>query len=754
MAYLIQGTAQELAAIFDKEWMIVGCSDLQQGFAAIAKDLPRQSFWGTNEEAQYHLEQWRQSKAALNYAQGDMTGGNLYFFLDALSLFRKEEDSDENYSNNIKNIAFAYVNQNKECCGLMIFYRRDDPSQWLIGLSRNTVGSPQNKQITLLSSADLTFFVKKIKPQLNTTALLNVATSPTVRVVDRLNNPLLAELGADFLSQVVQFILREDAGCLDTKIERIESLLRFPQQQLPSAVSEVEYVEPKLLCSPNRALDVITSLKPPLALSRSLLLDCLAQPHGLSEAINAMVEQFTANDNINYSLIKMVVYFYEQEVLKQHADFLQDYLFKPCQGGVQWDDLQIHLTPMLLKQGYPAELIQRILAKKAYYKTVLYLFESGLSQNVRRHFNSPERLVTLDWIESNTHSDTARLCAIFWAKSTLTLAEYEQVLRATQQYPLLAKTLIALDQSGEKSVEDLKAIALNPNKHLPYTILYHFGSYLKKTNQNRLRELGSEALVLVTQAFSLFKTQELVDERFYAKVVENNARGTLLRTFLPQLLQVPNLKHRQKLIDLIYAGVDYGFTTLEKQAQTTQGQALRRTAMELSRRFICAQQMLLLGLPNQLMLFAASEEDEKATRFRTIILKVEEQCKRIDERIFATYRQGTKIGAWEKEKKEYRKCLYSTAYKALTESNYDFKPTLNAATQKVLSIVDPEIKSVAQEVLIAIANIIISVLSFGMANLIKYNATGMPWFFNHTKSGEELYSLSNDYSNVILTPSQ
>lgn len=49
---------------------------------------------------------------------------------------------------------------------------------------------------------------------------------------------------------------------------------------------------------------------------------------------------------------------------------------------------------------------------------------------------------------------------------------------------------------------------------------------------------------------------------------------------------------------------------------------------------------------------------------------------------------------------------------------------MKSAEKEILSIVDPEIKSIIHKVLVVIANIIITALTLGFANDLKESATG------------------------------
>ncbi|VEH37526.1 hypothetical protein [Legionella sainthelensi] len=126
-----------------------------------------------------------------------------------------------------------------------------------------------------------------------------------------------------------------------------------------------------------------------------------------------------------------------------------------------------------------------------------------------------------------------------------------------------------------------------------------------------------------------------------------------------------------------------------------------------------------------------------------------EQCKVVDGRLSGSQSHRHMFLQWEAEQKSYRKALYQIAYEGLTNPNANIRPKLQEAEDKILAIVDPEIKSDIYKALIVFANIIITALTLSFANVIKYKTTGNFWFFNQTRSGEELRALDREVFELI-----
>lgn len=263
MPYLIQGTASQLGHLFNAPWLTtVRCKE--KGASIIERDLHRTHFLGSVKQAQHHVAVWKNEDNKEFYIQGNMTAGCL-FDLPTIDLFKKENEADESYYLNKKNLHFAYVNEQQELCGCMLFYRKDNPSQWLIALSRNNASAPDKRQISLLTSEDISPYI------VNPNDLIRVEE------VDRVQNKLFDEVGSRSVIQLLEGALAADSGEINLRIKRILCILRFlplPTLGLADPI-DFEQLDLSKLFAENPVLDVLTEYHQ--FITSSMLLDCLSE---------------------------------------------------------------------------------------------------------------------------------------------------------------------------------------------------------------------------------------------------------------------------------------------------------------------------------------------------------------------------------------------------------------------------------------------------------------------------------------------
>ena len=149
---------------------------------------------------------------------------------------------------------------------------------------------------------------------------------------------------------------------------------------------------------------------------------------------------------------------------------------------------------------------------------------------------------------------------------------------------------------------------------------------------------------------------------------------------------------------------------------------------------------------------AIQEANDQSIRFRGIILRVEAQCKRIHE----TLRRGSysthQIKQWQKLDIQYRRALYRIAFEGLSRPEIQVQARIHKLQQRVLDIVDPQIRTVLYEAFILIINLLITLLTLGKANQIKEARTGNPWFLNQTVLGEQVRLLEKSILGEMDKP--
>lgn len=760
MAFLIHGSMQQLTQLFDQQWLASGHKD---NHLVLHKDLNRFPFLGSEEQAKQFLALWQSSPNKQFYCQGDLFGGNLYQLLEKDGFLLQKEGENthpQSYFERRVSLSFAYVNEQNEPCALQFFYRKDEPGQWLVAFSKNAHLAPQDRTVSLLASFDLNSYIKVAGGQ----------DTVVVSEVDFLANSLHEGLGSAFVKELFTRAFQPGTSIINSDIKRIRQLMRYfhlgDEAGLLSSPLALTALNLPQLFAVNRALDLITDYN--LKLSAPMLYECLAVPDGVRKEIEALV--LTGDELVNRCLLMSTLSFYEAGILDANRTFLQDQVLrKTLEQGYLWHEEQLSLVPFLIKKRYKADLFQLVLSNEAYYRAVSALVRLGLSQDIPSYFTDPDKLKELDYINRIADANTRDLCYTLWVKGQLTFNTYQEIINAAQRYPLMASTLLALDKEGVVSFQDLIDLALNPDEHLKKSFFYHFSLYFRpnesilekmdeaikhfghyfRLDESALEKLNTVELVRLNNACTVLKNTGYTDPNAYALVVKNNAPGALFRLFLPQLSTVVDENQQRILIELLYVGIDKGIVSQGKMAQEIEDPVLQKKAVSLHERFICVKQMQRLNFKNDLITLVAEPDHEGAAKLRHIILNVEAQCKKIDERLQGSQQDRAKLIAWQSMEIDYKKRLYDLAYKAILYPGSEFKAELEQIQNKVLKEIDPELKSMVHRTLIIIANIIISILTIGIANRIKNNATGNPWFFTQTASGEDLRAVDDDFCKTI-----
>ncbi|BCA97149.1 hypothetical protein TUM19329_35100 [Legionella antarctica] len=360
----------------------------------------------------------------------------------------------------------------------------------------------------------------------------------------------------------------------------------------------------------------------------------------------------------------------------------------------------------------------------------------------------------MEYIHRLEHVDAKKLCLIFWAKSNLKIEGYKKIVAETVAFPLLAETLVALDQGEVIPVETLKKLALNPLEHQQQSFLHHFSAQIAKLDsvKSYLKKLNVEELAeLIKSFFVLKKTGVPVSDK-YTLALRNNRKGQLLRLFLPNLEKVDNISYRKELINVLYTGVIYGPVRQGMIIKNITDRNLLALAKNLHERFICAKQIQELNFKKEIVALAAEDSGIKGRRLRKIILQVEEKCKFVHERLRVSVADQNMVRQWQRAEKNYRIMLYCIAYDGLTQLDVDVRGRIAQEERKVLDILDPEVTSFLKKAFIVIANIVITALTLGIANSIKMSSTGNYWFFNQTRLGEQIRALDREVIGVIDLP--
>lgn len=500
----------------------------------------------------------------------------------------------------------------------------------------------------------------------------------------------------------------------------------------------------------NTAQELVKQYK--LRLSSAMEKDLLSEKSGLKKELEKV--PFSSEERLYKSILQMVIVFYEENTLDQNRHLLQEHELIRQLSTLMWDDTQIKLIPFLIQNRFSINQIKELLFQESYYRSIFNLVEFGFTQDVPELLADQEKKEQLKFINNLTDDNCRKLCLIFWLKGNLSIKEIQEVVKASNEYPLLAETLIALDKTKTISIKQLKKLALDPQKHQQESILYHYATQFQTygLRKSELSKLNLDDLSALSRSFKLLKGTGITSDAAYRLVLKNNEKGQLLRLLLPQLAKIESRSHREVLINLLYTGVQKGVVTQGKALLQITDPDLLVLAKKLRERFICVQQLQDLGFRKDIISFAGEENNVGASRFRYVIMRVEEKCKDIHEKLLKSSIDRDKVGNWQNADEKYRQTLYSIAYDGITKAGVDLHLKMKNAEKEILRIVDPEVKSLIHKVLVVIANIVITALTLGFANNLKESETGNYWFFNQTRSGEVVRALNKEVLTIIDSP--
>lgn len=717
MFHVIQGNATQFWMAFNKK------EPQEPDRVVIDGDLSRVQFLGTSKKAAYYLEQWKNIAPALSYLQGDMTAESLKWMTFPRVLFQQQNETVEEAMAQIKMIHLAYVNSQNELCGLMVSYRKETPNQWMIGLIKNTNALPEDKHVVVLSSFDPKYFMIEQKDGL------------TSQSTDYEISQFIQGMGYPFLEKTItRLFVRDDMQPeslkLNLKVTRLALLTQIlcenEQANELARVASLDELDPDLLFAENRTLDLLEAyqLKVPFIVLR----ECIKKQSLLRKEIEALT--LLDNKKVNVVLLKMIFDFYEQEILPKAKEHLQASLQQPL------------FTKTI-------QFFHGCLSEKAYYFVIPLLNELGLMQEAMTLFDKAEKREVLKYINTLEEENLKKLCLVFWVKADLSIEAYQSIVANLQENPVFAKMLLALDKTQTISIQALQKMAVDRMALQRESIFYEFSDEFKwfEPIQFDLKGFSEAELVAIRHSFSVLKRSGIQDVFRYQLALSHQDVGQKLRLFLPQFVAVSSQEACTTLVSLLYMGVQKSFLTQGKEIKKIEDKALLRQAISLRERFMSVTHLHAFGFGDEVTAFAA-EETEKAARFRLILLKIESQIKTIKARSQKTlsYAAYTQI---REAIDDYRKTVYEAVFNGFNTEAFDYKMSLHQAEAALLKWVDPEKASWIKQTLIIIANLVITFLTLGVANVIKEKKTGNFWFFTRTQSGEEITTLDNEVCQLM-----
>ena len=799
MLYSVKGNAKQIFGGFNYPELVEETSSR----GILKKDLfSRTNFLGTDAQAKQHVTLWQQSDLEQYYAQGNMSAGILSCLLARLSF--EEELQDQDHKKYVYE-HFAYLDDKQQASGLIVLYRPDEPSQWMIGLIKNPQAAPETREVLLLSSFDLSVCIEN--PEFKIPVVLTeLSTSP---LMEQLNSSLVRDLLHHAMTDEGE--VTAHFSRLRLVLQTIHSARAGGALNNPINFSELDWSQ---LFAENRVLDLFVQYN--ISLSFAMLKDCLQENSLLVKELRQIA--LCADKKLYENLVRMTLVFYEENTLESNRELLGNHELINKLGGFMWDKTQINLIPFMLLKAYDVQLMQLILSDDVYYNAVNRWMKLGWTATIPVQFDKErldnEKRLLLTYINQLPDEDSKMLCMIFFLKATtLTLDGYKEIIAAAERYPLMSAALVALDKTGTiiNGIDGLRELITNPQAHLKESIKFHFFSkatdkfVLKKSD---IKKLTIDELDAASKALSLLKMPVTRAREPYDQLL--NTEMNALSTALLQLkngelvananeLQILNeeLDAVEKGLLLVRSDPNVANVTLFSGGQ--RGQLMRKllpqlvaldeqrvaaaavleqaesTARDKYRQVLSNEakgQSLRVFLPQLAILddivqreslidifynnvihkdinWAEQEHLNKARRFPEVIIQVEQQCALISRLLSA----ATKPAEAKNALQRYRIAIYCIAYDGLMGKT-DYLARLKLAEKEILTIIDPPIQSAVYKALFIIAEVLIAALTLGVAHSIKWYQTGNPLFFTHNKSGEQIKMQGRAMLNSVLQPEE
>lgn len=702
MPYLVRGNAEQFWLSVQQNHMI----DESNGSELITKDLVRTQFLGSILDAKTHVQQWLVEGNDQFYAQGNINAGNLFMFIDPTAPLKKNDEEIQEAIQKTQRIQFAFVNDKGQLCGLSLHYRVDDPTQWIVGLIKDTQKAPKERDIYLLANFDL-------RP-----CITNADDGVQIQPVDKIQNELIQQCDSDWVKKLLTYVFNPNLSQSDNhpvhpKVKRLNQLVRYLriEKGLPIIQDSIDLNE----------LDIKQLL------SENPLLD-LMQQYDVLLPFKLLKSSFDPNSKIRKELGSVIL----TNDSDKDTQLLQAYL-------------------KLVDKNYDSKMTQSILSEEVYYLSFLQIEALGYAQDFPDFFNQKEKCEQLKNIHQIQNESLKTLCLVFWSKGDLTNEEFEALIDALEGEASLSQTLLYIDKTGEISVNDLYKIAIDRKELLRQTILYQFANEFDKygLNKQSLLNFNEQELVKLHKSFEMIKSVYFTNpEIYYQLILKNELNGHKLRLFLALFDRAEDSAHLKILIPLLYNGVQYGLINQGEAVKSIKDVQLLKKAERFQERFICVTHLYNLQFKEEVATFSALET-EASHRLREVILRVEERVKAIKLRLLDSAPEAEEKKKLVSAIDDYRKTIYAIAFEGLTLDQFDYKKQIQIAEKAILNCVDPEIQSWLKKALVVIANIVITLLTLGIANDIKEQQTGNYWFFNRTQSGEEISVLHQEVNALI-----
>ncbi|MDX1836265.1 hypothetical protein DIZ81_02460 [Legionella taurinensis] len=201
MVYFIHGKAKHLIVDLRRPSLLAKSEKTRH---SIITDIHRTLFLGTRNELHAHLKHWQDESIPnhLFYWQGDMSAGNIHMLFPERA-FRKAEESDEllseTYYKQKKAVSFAYVDKAGVPSGFGFCYRADDPSLWLIAITKNTHLPVEQREVYVVTSFNPEPYL--VEPEKRLTSVSSHMLFPITRTIsNHINSPCIEAMARSLVS--------------------------------------------------------------------------------------------------------------------------------------------------------------------------------------------------------------------------------------------------------------------------------------------------------------------------------------------------------------------------------------------------------------------------------------------------------------------------------------------------------------------------------------------------------------------------
>lgn len=307
MPYLIQGNAKDIFTAFGYPWIVNPQNNAREIHNQIELDFPRTMFLGHQKQintykGMIHEGYQRQNNA---YTQGNLNAEILKFLFGNFPLL--EEESLSNYKNDIKNLAFAFLDENNRPSALMLAYRKNNPGKWLIGLIKDTEKLPEERDIYFLSS-------QLVKPFSNENLLVSNQTIPLQ------NNCLFKAINQPLVRFFIEQAVTSHKG-VNFIFNRIALFDLWLKNDYPNDLNQDFNLTKRILTEKNHVLDLLSDYN--VQLPVNLLKKCLNRNSSLLSIIRGHRSSINQSSN-GKDYIYLLIALYETGTFKKNRHLLEN----------------------------------------------------------------------------------------------------------------------------------------------------------------------------------------------------------------------------------------------------------------------------------------------------------------------------------------------------------------------------------------------------------------------------------------------